>query len=338
MSRTFPPLILLALTGLLAACGGASDSKTTDAGAGGGASISLVAYSTPKVVYDEIVPAFAKTPAGSGVEVKTSFGASGDQSRAVEAGQRADVVSFSTEPDVTRLVKAGKVAEDWNAGPAKGRVTTSVVSFIVRPGNPNNIRTWDDLLRPGVRVITPNPLTSGAAKWNLLAAYGQAADAGKDPEAGLAYVKRLLTDHVQVQPKSGREALQAFLAGDADVLLSYEYEATTAQKQGEKVDYVTPDDTIRIDINIATTVGAPKQAQAFLDYVLSAPAQRRFAAWGYRPVDPAVLKENAARFPEPAGLFTIDDLGGWPEVNDTLFDPQKGEISKLEEQAGQSAG
>ena len=155
--------------------------------------------------------------------MSTSFGPSGEQSRAVEAGLQADVVSFSIEPDITRLVKAGLVTDDWNATPTKGRVTTSVVSFIVRPGNPKNIKTWDDLLKPGVEVITPNPFTSGAAKWNLLAAYGQASNGGKDKAAGLAYVKELLTKHVKVQDKSGREALQNFTSGNGDVLLSYEH-------------------------------------------------------------------------------------------------------------------
>src|ERR687890_320881 len=198
-------VVLLALAASVAVgCGGASDetdgaeAAAASGGDGSKGSLSLVAYSTPQVVYDEIIPAFGQTPEGEGIEFKTSFGASGDQSRAVEAGQKADVVTFSTEPDMTRLVKAGLVGEDWNTGPNKGLVTTSVVTFVVRKGNPKNIRTWDDLLEPGVKVLTPNPFTSGAAKWNLLAAYGQAADGGKDPAAGLAYVRKLLTEHVKV--------------------------------------------------------------------------------------------------------------------------------------------
>ena len=156
------------------------DSASASSGDGSGGSLSLVAYSTPQVVYDEIIPDFNKTPDGEGVEFKTSFGASGDQSRAVEAGQPADVVTFSTEPDMTRLVDAGLVNSDWNATPTKGLVTTSVVSFVVRKGNPKNIKTWDDLLKPGIKVLTPNPFSSGAAKWNLLAGYGYASDRGKD--------------------------------------------------------------------------------------------------------------------------------------------------------------
>ena len=182
------------VAGLMAvtACGGASDS-TSDSGSStdkGKTALSLVAYSTPQVVYDEIIPQFQKTGDGEGVGFKSSFGASGEQSRAVEAGLKADVVSFSTEPDMTRLVDAGLVGKDWNTTPNKGLVTTSVVSFIVRKGNPKNIKTWDDLLKPGVQVLTPNPFTSGAAKWNLLAGYGAKSDAGKNPKAGLDYLTR----------------------------------------------------------------------------------------------------------------------------------------------------
>jgi sulfate/thiosulfate-binding protein len=342
--RTRTPIaavLLIALLALVAAgCGGASDETGGEASAAGDAetTLSLVAYSTPEVVYDEIIPDFQATSAGEAVGFKTSFGASGDQSRAVEAGLDADVVTFSTEPDMTRLVDAGIVAPDWKDGPTGGLVTTSVVSFVVRKGNPKGIETWDDLLEPGVSVLTPNPFTSGAAKWNLLAAYGAASGGGADPEAGLDYVRELITEHVAVQDKSGREALQSFVNGDADVLLSYEYEATTAQKKGEDVDYVIPDDTIKIDIDIATTVDAPAEAQAFLDYVLSAPGQERFVEWGYRPVNEEVLAAAKAdgRFPDPPGLFTIEDLGGWEQVNEEFFDVENGSIAKIEEDAGVS--
>src|SRR5215203_2616557 len=194
------------LAGLMAmtACGGASDSTSGGSSDKGSKQLSLVAYSTPQVVYDEIVPEFQKTGDGEGVGFKSSFGASGEQSRAVEAGLEADVVSFSLEPDMTRLVDAGLVADDWASTPSKGLVTTSVVSFIVRKGNPKGIKTWDDLLKPGIKVLTPNPFTSGAAKWNLLAAYGAKSDGGKDPQAGLDYVRKLLTEHVKVQDKSAR--------------------------------------------------------------------------------------------------------------------------------------
>jgi sulfate/thiosulfate-binding protein len=323
----------------VAGCGGASDEKGTAAAASGGGekgTLSLVAYSTPQVVYDELIPAFEETPEGNGVAFKTSFGASGDQARAVEAGQKADVVTFSTEPDMTRLVDAGLVEPGWKDGPNEGLVTTSVVSFVVRKGNPKNIKTWEDLLEPGVEVLTPNPFSSGAAKWNLLAGYGHASDGGKNPEAGLDYLRELITEHVKVQDKSGREALQNFIGGNGDVLLSYEYEAITANRNGEQLEYVIPDDTIKINIDIATTEDAPAKAKSFLDYVLSEPGQEKFAEWGYRPVHEEVLAANKDKFPNPPGLFTIDDLGGWDKVNADLFDIEGGSIAKIEEDAGVS--
>ncbi len=326
-TRTLSLLVLSLLAVLATACGGAEDtsSGTATAGDGGDATLSLVAYSTPEVVYDEVIPDFQKIPQGRGVRFKTSFGASGEQSRAVEGGLAADVVSFSIEPDMERLVEAGLVDPAWKQAEHGGLVTTSVVSFIVRKGNPKQIRSWDDLLKPGVEVVTPNPFTSGAAKWNLLGAYAH---------GGLDYVEELVTEHVEVQPKSGREALQAFTAGEGDVLLSYEYEATTAQRKGEDVEYVIPDDTLRIDITIAKTKDAPEQAEAFIDHVLSDAGQQRFAEWGYRPVNEAVLTKNKDRFPTPRELKTIEDLGGWPKVDEELFDPEKGSIAKIEERAG----
>ncbi|HEU4658346.1 MAG TPA: sulfate ABC transporter substrate-binding protein [Capillimicrobium sp.] len=335
-------LLALAAVGGAAGCGGSSDDASgTQAAVSSDNSkgeLSLVAYSTPEVVYNEIIPDFQKTPEGEGIGFKTSYGASGDQSRAVEAGQQADVVTFSTEPDMQRLVDAGLVEPTWKEGPNRGLVTTSVVAFVVRKGNPKNIHTWEDLLKPGVEVLTPNPFSSGGAKWNLLAGYGAASDGGKDPQAGLDYLRELITEHVKVQDKSGRESFQNFLGGNGDVALTYEYEAITAQKQGQgdDIEYIVPDDTIKIDIDIATTKDAPSQAQTFLEYVLSDPAQQRFADWGYRPVNEKVLKANRDTFPNPPGLFTIDDLGGWDKVNAEMFDVEGGSVAQIEEEAGVS--
>jgi sulfate/thiosulfate transport system substrate-binding protein len=337
--------LLAAVTALLAlavaACGGASDTSgggSTAASGKGSTKLSLVAYSTPQVVYDEVIPGFEKTEAGAGVTFKQSYGASGDQSRAVESGLPADVVAFSLAPDMDRLVKAGIVAKDWADTPTKGLVSKSVVSLIVRKGNPKHIRTWDDLLRPGIKVLTPNPFTSGAAKWNIMAAYGAKSDGGQDPKAGLAYLRDLITKHVTTQDKSGREALQDFVSGNGDVLISYENEAITAQKKGQQVDYVIPDKTILIENPIAVVDKSKHaaQAKAFVAYALSKPAQEKFAEWGYRPVDESVLKANASRFPTPSGLFTIRDLGDWSKVNDVFFDPDKGSVADIEKSAGVS--
>ena len=338
--------VAIAAALVVAACGGSDDtagggsSSASSAAPSGGAKtqLSLIAYSTPQVVYDEVIPQFQKTQAGNGVTFKESFGASGDQSRAVEAGLPADVVTFSLAPDMDRLVKAGLVANDWANTPTRGLVSKSVVSLIVRKGNPKNIHTWDDLLKPGIKVLTPNPFTSGAAKWNIMAAYGAKSGGGENAQAGLDYLRELMTKHVVVQDKSGREALQNFTSGTGDVLLSYENEAITAQKKGQKVDYVIPDQTISIEnpIAVVSKSSHPEQAKAFVSFALSAPAQQLFADWGYRPVDQAVFDKNKAKFPTPKGLFTIDDLGGWDKVMTDFFDPQNGSIAKIEDAAGVS--
>lgn len=335
---------LLALASLVAAgCGGASDASgggdSAAASSGGGSTkLALVAYSTPQVVYDEAIPAFQKTAAGRGVSFTQSYGASGDQSRAVESGLPADVVTFSLSPDVDRLVKAGLVDPSWNQNRYKGIVSDSVVAFVVRKGNPKHIETWDDLLKPGVQVVTPNPFTSGSARWNILGGYGaQVLKEGKTPQQGLAYLRKLIKEHVEVQPKSGREALQTFTSGTGDVLISYENEAITAQQKGAKVDYVVPDDTLLIENPIAVVAKSEhaQQARAFVDYLYSPAGQKAFADHGYRPVVKSVL-EQYDTFPTPKGLFTIEDLGGWSKVNDAFFDPDTGSVAKIEQSAGVS--
>ena len=198
---------------------------------GGDKKITLVAYSTPREAYEAIIPAFQETADGEGVDFEQSYAASGEQSRAVESGLPADFVAFSLEPDVTRLVDAGLVDANWADDEYKGMVTDSVVVFVVRPGNPKNIQTWDDLLQEGLEVITPNPFTSGGAHWNIMAAYGAQLEQGKTEEEGVEYLRELFLNNVPVQDKSAREALQTFTGGKGDVLLAYENEAIFAQNE-----------------------------------------------------------------------------------------------------------
>ncbi|MBV9413357.1 MAG: extracellular solute-binding protein [Solirubrobacterales bacterium] len=203
--------------------GASSGANTSNAAAtSGSTTLQLVAYSTPKKAYDALTTAFAQTSAGKGVSFGQSFGASGSQSRAVDSGQPADVVTFSTTPDMTRLVKDGIVAKSWNANPQQGFSSDSVVVLVVRKGNPKHITGWDDLIKPGVDVITPNPSTSGSARWNILAGYGAQLKEGKSPAQALAYVKTLLTKNVSVQDSSGSAAMSTFTGGKGDVVLSYE--------------------------------------------------------------------------------------------------------------------
>jgi sulfate transport system substrate-binding protein len=338
-------LIALIAGGALAGCGGSSDSTSSAAtssgaassgGGGSGAQLALVAYSTPKTAYDALIPAFQQTPAGKGVTFTESFGASGAQSRAVASGQQADVVAFSTTPDVTRLVKAGVVAKSWDANPNKGIVTDSVAVLVVRKGNPKHITGWDDLVKPGVDVITPNPSTSGSARWNILAAYGAELKEGKTPAQALAYVKTLLTKNVSVQDTSGSAAMQTFAGGKGDVLISYESEAIAAEKKALAVQYVIPKQTILIETPIAVTSNSthPKQAEAFVNWAWSPQAQTIWATEGYRPVLKSVLAQFSSKFPTPAQLFTIKSLGGWTKVSKEFFAPSTGSITKIEQAAG----
>src|SRR5579871_2681604 len=249
------------------------------------AQLSLVAYSTPQAAYDQIIKAFQATPEGRNITFTESFGASGDQSRAVESGLAADVVAFSLAPDMTRLVKDGIVGADWKAGPYKGVVTDSVVVFVVRKGNPKHIQTWADLVRPGVQVITPNPFTSGGARWNVMAAYGANSNKGADDQAGLSYLDALF-HNVPVQDSSARTQLQTFVGGKGDVMIDYENDAIFAQQHGQALDYIVPDQTILIEnpVAVSTKSAHPEQAKAFLDFLFTPAAQRIFAQNGYRPV------------------------------------------------------
>jgi sulfate/thiosulfate transport system substrate-binding protein len=321
--------LLVAGALLAAGCGGGSG------GSGGGDKLTLVAYSTPREAYEQLIADFRKTDAGKGVSFSQSYGASGDQSRAVQNGLAGDVVTFSLEPDMTKLVDAGLVARDWNADAHRGMITNSVVVFVVRKGNPKGIRTWDDLVKPGVEVIEPNPFTSGGARWNVMAAYGAQLKAGKTPEQAAGYLLELFR-HVPVQDKSAREALQTFIGGKGDVMLAYENEAINAQQKEQPVDYVVPDSTILIENPIAVAARSrnPTAAKAFVDFLRSDPAQRTYAAKGYRPVDAAA----AANFPRPSGLFTIRDLGGWPEVSKKFFDKEAGIVAGIEREVGVSVG
>jgi sulfate/thiosulfate-binding protein len=331
-ARFAPPAIKIGAAALLlfaaliaVACGGNSEGSSD-----GGGTIDLVAYSTPQTLYEEeIEPAYQETSEGSGVDFTNSFGSSGDQSRAVESGLPADLIHLPLEPDMTRLVDAGILADVGE------NVQNSVVVFLVRGGNPDNIQDWDDLVTGEVEVLTPNPFTSGGARWNLMAAYGAQIAQGASEEEALDYVQQLL-ENTPVQDKSASEALATFTGGEGDVLLAYENEAIRAIEAGEDVEYVVPDDTILIETLAAVSEEAddPDAAQAFLDYLLSEDGQRLYAESGYRPVDEKVLEEYRDEFPDPPGLFTIEEFGGWDTVATEFFDPANGSVAEIERNLG----
>lgn len=328
--------MVIVLVGCVPGAGSSDVPRRLAAESAGGpvhTTLSLYAYGVPKIAYDALVPAYNRTPQGQGVELQQSFGPSGDQSRKVAAGAKADIVNMSVEPEITRLVEAGLVAADWKSAPFHGSPYGSVVTLVVREGNPKKIYNWDDLLRPGVEVVTPNPFSSGSAKWNLLAPYAVKSQGGADPEAGLDFVRTMVTEHVHLQPKSGREATEAFLQGSGDVLLSYENEALFIERQGEAVEHVIPGETFRIDSPAAVIETSPEReaAQAFLDFLYTPDAQHILAETGFRPSDPLIAREYAGKFPAPNRLWNVEDLGGWDHVDPALFAPTTGTIAQIYE-------
>jgi sulfate/thiosulfate transport system substrate-binding protein len=329
----FAALVAVALAGGVAACGGSSEAAGSGDGRGG--TIDLVAYSTPQELYEQdIEPAFSESADGSGVAFKNSFGASGDQSRAVEAGLPADFVHLPIEVDISKLVDAGLIDPNYDQG-GKGSPQNSVVVFVTRPGNPEGIDSWDDLVTGDVEVITPNPFTSGGARWNIMAAYGSQIAQGKSEDEALDFVAQVL-ENTPVQDASARDALQTFIGGKGDVLLSYENEAIQAKDAGEEVDYVVPDETILIETKAAVTTEAddPEAAQSFLDFLLSDEGQRLYAEGGYRPTNEEILNEYEDEFPTPKDLFEIEDFGGWDQVVVDFFDPESGSVAEIERNLG----
>jgi sulfate/thiosulfate transport system substrate-binding protein len=323
-------LIWIALLGVGLIAGSA-------AGASKSTKVDLVAYSTPKDAYGKIISAFQGTAAGNGVNFNQSYGASGDQARAVAAGLPADVVNLSLDPDVDLLVRKGIVPKNWKANAHRGIVSDSIVVFVVRDGNPKHVKGWGDLIKPGVKVITPNPFTSGGARWNVMAAYGALRRQGKSDKQAIQYLKKLF-HHVPVQPASAREALQIFAQGQGDVLLTYENDAIYAEKKGVHTEYHIPRATLLIETPAALTKTGLKKpaAKAFYKYLWSSTAQKAFADQGYRPVVKGVAK--GYKFVQPPAIFTITSrkwgLNGWAKVNRRFFDPSKGIMVKIERSLG----
>jgi sulfate/thiosulfate transport system substrate-binding protein len=340
-------LLTMLIALVVAGCGGGGDSTgsgtataggETSGGSSGGAKLSVVGYSTPESVYAETLePAFEKTPQGKGVTFSNSFGASGDQSRAVAAGQPASVVHFSTGSDMERLVEEGEiVSKDWTKQPYGGIATDSVVVILVEKGNPLGIKSFKNLEEnEDAEVITPNPFSSGSARWNIMAVYGSAIEEGANEAEALEAVKTVL-EKTTAQPGSGRDAFSAFSQGEGNVLLTYENEAIKAEKEGEEVEYVIPPYTIQIETPIAVTKEAPEpQTEDFLKWMWSDEGQELWAENGYRPVNPKLV--DPKEFPAPErGLFKISKFGGWAKVKDQYFDEEEGSVAKIEQELGVS--
>jgi sulfate/thiosulfate transport system substrate-binding protein len=338
MKRARATIIATLTTAVLAlsACGGGGSSG--DAG-----TLSIVGFAVPEAANKTIAAEWNKTADGKGVRFKTSYGASGDQSRAVVAGLKADYVHFSVTSDVTRLVDAGLVDAGWDDGPTKGIVSSSIVVLAVRKGNPKNIKDWDDLVRPDVKIVTPNPASSGAARWNALAAWGHiSANGGTDAEA-TDYLTKLFANVVAL-PNSGRDATTSFLGGTGDVLLAYENEAILATQNGEELDWVVPRTTILIENPGAILENAHPKAKPWLDFVLSKEGQRQFALKGFRPIVEGVettgikgARDANNPFPTPEKLLTVTkDFQSWSALSKKFFDEKEGIVVKIIAASGKS--
>lgn len=331
-------MVALALVAGLAVSGCTGSPSSADA-----VTLHIVGFAVPEAANKAIAAEWNKTDEGRGVRFETSYGASGDQSRAVVNGLKADYVHFSVTSDVTRLVDAGLVDETWDDGPNKGIVSSSIVVFAVRPGNPRNIQSWDDLVQPGIEIVTPNPASSGAARWNALAAWGQVVEAGGTEEEAAEYLSKLFANVVAL-PGSGRDATTSFLSGTGDVLLAYENEVILATQNGEELDWVYLDTTLLIENPGAILADAHPKAQEWLDFVLGPVGQRQFALKGFRPIIDGVdtsevegAKDPANPFPAPEHLLTVaDDFESWSALSKKFFDEDEGIIVKIIAESGKA--
>lgn len=347
-------LVGLGLCFVLSACASGSNSSSTagspEASGAGGAqpseiTLTLVGYAVPKAAHDAIIPKFVEKwkaeHNGQNVVFDQSYGGSGSQTRAVIDGLEADVVHLALGADVQKLVKAGFVAEDWDKRtPNNGTVAQTVAAIIVREGNPKGIKTWEDLTREGVTWVTPNPKTSGGARWNFLALWDYVLKTGGDEAKAQDFVTKAFKN-VAVLAKDARESTDAFSKqGQGDALVNYENEVILAKQKGENLEYVVPEINISIDTP-ATIVdkyvdkhGTREAATAFVEYLFTPEAQREFVKVGFRPQgDLAKDPELSKGFPPVQKLGTIQDFGGWSEAQTKFFD-DGGVFDQIEAQKG----
>jgi sulfate/thiosulfate-binding protein len=311
---------------VLAGCGSSGGSSSDKVG--------VVGFSVLKTANTPVIADFQKTSAGKGVKFTQSYGASGDQSRAVIGGLPADEVHLSLQPDVDKIVDAGLIESSWDKTPTKGMLTDSEVVFIVRKGNPLGIKGWDDLTKPGVKLVTPNPASSGGAKWDLLAAWAHGEGTSGDAAQGQAFVTKMLGNAVAL-PDSASDALASFIGGNGNVLLAYESDAIAARAAGDSVDYVVPDDTLLIENPVALTKDASSAAKDFLKFQLGTTGQTDYAKSGFRPViqgikvDVPGANDPSNAYPAVPTQYTIaKTFGGWDKA-DAYFDDSTGAITKI---------
>lgn len=326
-------LMLAMLALAISGCAAEKDKAAEDTPQQGDLTLVVGAYSVAKDAMGDILPLFAakwKTETGQNIAFQESYEASGTQARAIAGGFEADVTLLAMEGDVDKLVKAGLVEKTWKERGEDGMVTRSVVALGTREGNPKGIRDFADLAKPGVKVLYPNPKTSGGAQWDINAIYGaglklsEAQQGAKDPAAAKAFLESIHAN-VESLDKSGRASMAAFEYGVGDVIVTYENELLARIAEGVQYEVIIPENTILIE-NPAAVVdkytdehGTRQAAEALVDYLTTQEAQEVFAKYGFRPVNEQVYADNADHYPVPAGLFDIQYLGGWEEVRSTLY-------------------
>jgi sulfate transport system substrate-binding protein len=326
-------LVGIGLSLAIAAC---SPSETTEGGSASGEAsgpieLTLVSYAVTQAAYEQIIPLFNEQwqaeHNGQEVIFDQSYGGSGSQTRAVIDGLEADIVALALALDTQKIEEAGLIESGWEEEAPNGSIVhTSVAALVTRDGNPKAVQNWQDLTKEDVAVVTANPKTSGGARWNFLALWGAITQTGGDEAAALDYVTNVYTN-VPVLPKDAREATDVFFKqGQGDVLINYENEVLLAKLNGEELPYVIPEINISIDNPIAvvdTNVdrhGTREAAEAFVQFLFTPEAQREFAKVGFRPVEETVKAEVANDYPEIGTLFTVDDFGGWDEIQAKFFD------------------
>jgi sulfate/thiosulfate transport system substrate-binding protein len=325
-----PALIVPVLFGCASSAAQAHQTDTT---------VNLVAYSTPRPVMAKLITRFQHQPAGQGVSFSQSYGPSGSQAKQIAAGQPADIAFLSTGLDIDTVAAAGLISKSWTKAKLGGIGADSVVAFVVRPGNPKHIHNWKDLVKPGVQVVTPDPFPSGSAKWNVLAAYGQARKSGLSNQQAIQWVTKLFK-HVVSQDSSGSNAANTFFSGKGDVLITYESEGYAAFAAGKQGELVVPKPTMLIQLPMVATKSAPAAAKAFIKYAHAPKQQKIFAVNGYRPVVRSVLKSHDLagwrKKYNTGPTFNISDklFGGWLKANKVWFDLDNGRMVKIEQAVG----
>ncbi|WP_445304944.1 sulfate ABC transporter substrate-binding protein [Microcoleus sp. Pol12A6] len=291
--------------------------------------LTLVSFSVTKSAYEKIIPGFVakwKRENNQNVTISQSYGGSGSQTRAVISGLEADVVHLALAFDTDRIQEAGLIKSGWEREvPNSGIVSKSVVALVARAGNPKKIQGWADLAKPGIKVITANPKTSGVARWNFLALWGSITRNGGNEQAARTFVSQVYKN-VPVLPKDAREASDTFYKqNQGDVLINYENEVLLAKQKGEAEPFIIPQVNISIDNPVAVVDkyaakhGTTKVAEAFVKYLYTPEAQREFAKVGFRPVNSTVAGQFSSQFPRIGKLFTVSDMGGWKGAQSKFF-------------------